>query len=165
MPPAPKPPHSHKPTPYVVDLHLDKTTVTRLHLQDSVATGIAFDTKCENDVRPKLVGDVEIQEADFLDDQDQFVGHEKGVWTRVHAPEPGGVEGIWHGSVVHYWSSGPKGTKGGLTVQIVTDFDDEATKTNPHLFAITGGTGDYLGAYGQIEFKGVDDITFRFWVP
>jgi hypothetical protein len=29
-------------------------------------------------------------------------------------------------------------------------------------FAITGGTGDYIGARGEVEYVAQDNITFRF---
>lgn len=149
MPPAPKP----KPT-HVVKLQLGKTTTTKVHHHVVVETGIAF--VVDDVAHPALVpGDVEVVEAEFLDAQGNEFSSEKGVWTLVHLPN------IWHAVVVHKWPKGPIGTQGDLTVQFVQDFDDPT----PYRFAITGGTGDYQGAYGQIEFVSPQDITFRFSTP
>jgi hypothetical protein len=96
------------------------------------------------------VGDVEVFEADFLDAKGKKFSSEGGIWTLVRLPN------VWHAVVIHKWP------KGDLTVQLLQDFAD---LKKPYLFAITGGTGDYQGAYGQIEYVSQQDITFRVWIP
>jgi hypothetical protein len=125
-----------KPTSHVVKLQIDRA-----------APG-TITTKLYSG--PPAIGNVEVSEVVFLDAQGNKFSSEGGVWTRVRLPE------VWHAVVVHKWPDGD------LTVHLLTDFDDPIY---PHRFAITGGTGDYLGAYGQIEYNSDTDITFRFWVP
>jgi hypothetical protein len=164
MPPVPQPqpepqpeaqPHPHPhPTLHVVELTIDTTTTTKTyhHVVKEYVSAPAY--KVDTVEHPALVpGDVEIFEAEFLDAQGKKFSREIGVWTLVQLPR------VWHADIVHKWKDGD------LTVQLVQDLDDPPTKKVPWRFAITGGTGDYLGAYGQIEFVDYTDITFRFWVP
>lgn len=150
MPPVPQP-HPH-PTAHVVKLKVGKTTTTKVHHHVVVETGTAF--VVDKVDHPALVpGDVEVSEVQFLDAQGNEFSSEIGVWTLVHLPS------VWHAVIVHKWP------KGDLTVEFVQDLGVSPSANAPYLFAITGGTGDYLGAYGQIEFASDQDITFRFWVP
>jgi hypothetical protein len=96
------------------------------------------------------VGDVEVFEADFFDAKGNLYSSESGIWTLVHLPN------VWHAVVIHKWP------KGDLAVHLLQDFDDP---NKPYRYAITGGTGDYQGAYGQIEYVSEQDITFRFSTP
>jgi hypothetical protein len=63
---------------------------------------------------------------------------------------------LWHAVVIHKWPNRD------LAVHLLQDFDDP---NKPYRFAITGGTGDYQGAYGQVEYVSEQDITFRFSTP
>jgi len=56
--------------------------------------------------------------------------------------------------VTHKWPNGD------LTVQFLEDFSNQ--NPPPYRFAITGGTGDYEGAHGEITYVSNTDITFRF---
>ena len=59
---------------------------------------------------------------------------------------------LWQWVVTHKWPNGD------LTVQILEDF----SKGPPYRFAITGGTGDYEGAQGEITFVSSKAVTFSF---
>ena len=94
------------------------------------------------------VGDVEVFEAQFFKAGAPF-SSETGVNIRVGLPE------VWLTVVTHKWP------KGDLTVQFLDDFAQNPPPAE-YRFAITGGTGDYEGAHGEITYVSNADITFRF---
>jgi hypothetical protein len=94
------------------------------------------------------VGDVQVFEAPFFKGGAQF-SFECGVCQRVRLPD------LWHCVVTHRWP------KGDLTVQLREDFSTPPP-AGGWRFAITGGTGDYEGAHGEITYVSNTDITFRF---
>jgi hypothetical protein len=155
MPPVPKT-KPKKPPDYEVKLKIGKTTTTKLHHVDSIETDTGVPNQPPVVDFPANVGDVEVFEAELLDAQGNKFSSEGGVWTRVRVPN------VWHAVVIHKWPNGPKGTNGDLTVELLQDFNDPNT---PYRFAITGGTDDYQGAYGEIEYVSPQDITFRFSTP
>ena len=97
---------------------------------------------------PDSVGDQTVFNAKFLVGNDQ-VGREGGACTLVQLPS------IYHCNATDWFD------KGQLTVQFIGDF---SSKEAGH-FAITGGTGAYRGARGEVTYVAKPDgadVTFRF---
>jgi hypothetical protein len=97
---------------------------------------------------PESVGDQTVFNAKFLVGNDQ-VGREGGACTLVELPS------IYHCNSTNWFD------KGQLTVQFIGDF---SSKEAGH-FAITGGTGAYRGARGEVKYVAKPDgadVTFRF---
>jgi hypothetical protein len=96
------------------------------------------------------VGDVNAFSADFYDG-DVKVGIDGGTCTLVRTPA------IYHCVATNSFD------KGQLTVMTLADF----SKSAPGHFAITGGTGQYRGAHGEVRYVDNpdphrDDVTFTF---
>jgi hypothetical protein len=96
------------------------------------------------------VGDVNAFSADFYAG-DVKVGIDGGTCTLVRGPA------IYHCVATNSFD------KGQLTVMTLADF----SQTAPGHFAITGGTGDYRGAHGEVTYVDNpdpqrDDVTFSF---
>jgi hypothetical protein len=99
---------------------------------------------------PDSVGDEDVFTADFYVG-DEKVGFDGGVCKLVRLPA------IYHCIATNSFA------KGDLTVQYLADF----TQSAPGHFAITGGTGAYRGASGEVTFVDHpdpqrDDVTFSF---
>jgi hypothetical protein len=99
---------------------------------------------------PDSVGDEDVFTADFYIG-DTKVGFDGGVCKLVRQPA------FYHCIATNSFA------KGDLTVQFLADF----TQTAPGHFAITGGTGAYRGASGEVTYVDHpdpqrDDVTFRF---
>jgi hypothetical protein len=80
------------------------------------------------------------------------VAREGGVCTLVDLPS------IYQCNATNWFD------KGQLTVQFIGDF----SSTEPGHFAITGGTGAYRGASGEVKYVGKPDgadVTLRFRTP
>jgi len=102
---------------------------------------------------PDSIGDEDVFTADFYIG-DTKVGLDGGVCKLVRQPA------FYHCIATNSFA------KGDLTVQFLADF----TQTAPGHFAITGGTGAYRGATGEVTFVDHpdpqrDDVTFRFTTP
>jgi hypothetical protein len=102
---------------------------------------------------PDSIGDEDVFTADFYIG-DTKVGIDGGVCKLVRQPS------FYHCIATNSFA------KGDLTVQFLADF----TQTAPGHFAITGGTGAYRGASGEVTFVDHpdpqrDDVTFRFTTP
>jgi Allene oxide cyclase barrel like domain len=102
---------------------------------------------------PDSVGDEDVFTADFYVG-DTKVGLDGGVCKLARQPA------IYNCVATNSFA------KGDLTVQFLADF----TQTAPGHFAITGGTGAYRGATGEVTFVDHpdpqrDDVTFRFTTP
>jgi hypothetical protein len=96
------------------------------------------------------VGDTNVFSADFYDG-DRKVGIDGGTCTLVRLPA------IYHCIATNSFAAGQ------LTVMTLADF----SQTAPGHFAITGGTGEYRGARGEVTYidnpdPQRDDVTFRF---
>ena len=83
---------------------------------------------------PDSVGDQDVFNAEFFVRNKQ-VGRDGGVCTLVEMPS------IYHCNATNWFD------KGQLTVQFIGDF----SSTEPGHFAITGGTGAYRGARGEVN--------------
>lgn len=99
---------------------------------------------------PDSVGDEDIFTADFYVG-DEKVGFDGGVCKLVRLPA------VYHCIATNSFA------KGDLTVQFLADY----TQTAPGHFAITGGTGAYRGASGEVTYVDHpdpqrDDVTFSF---
>jgi allene oxide cyclase-like protein len=99
---------------------------------------------------PDSIGDEDVFTADFYIG-DTKVGFDGGVCKLVRQPA------FYHCIATNSFA------KGDLTVQFLADF----TQTAPGHFAITGGTGAYRGASGEVTYVDHpdpqrDDVTFRF---
>jgi hypothetical protein len=99
---------------------------------------------------PDTVGDEIVFAADFYVGE-RKVGTDGGDCKLVRLPA------IYHCVATNSFA------KGDLTAQFLADF----TRTAPGHFAITGGTGKYRGASGEVTFVDNpdpqrDDVTFRF---
>ena len=99
---------------------------------------------------PDSVGDEDVFTADFYVGDDK-VGFDGGVCKLVRLPA------VYHCIATNSFA------KGDLTVQFLADF----TQSAPGHFAITGGTGAYRGASGEVTFVDHpdpqrDDVTFSF---
>ena len=97
---------------------------------------------------PDSVGDQDVFNARFFVRNKQ-VGRDGGVCTLVELPS------IYHCNATNWFD------KGQLTVQFIGDF----SSTEPGHFAITGGTGVYRGARGEVKYVARPDgadVTFRF---
>lgn len=99
---------------------------------------------------PDSVGDEDVFTADFYVG-DEKVGFDGGVCKLVRLPA------VYHCIATNSFA------KGDLTVQFLADY----TQTAPGHFAITGGTGAYRGASGEVTFVDHpdpqrDDVTFSF---
>jgi hypothetical protein len=80
------------------------------------------------------------------------VGREGGLCTLVELPS------IYQCNATDWFDNGQ------LTVQFIGDF----SSTEPGHFAITGGTGAYRGASGEVKYVAKNDgadVTFRFRTP
>jgi hypothetical protein len=96
------------------------------------------------------VGDVNVFSADFYSG-DVKVGIDGGTCTLVRGPA------IYHCVATNSFDEGQ------LTVMTLADF----SQTAPGHFAITGGTGEYRGAHGEVTYVDNpdpqrDDVTFSF---
>jgi hypothetical protein len=99
---------------------------------------------------PDSVGDEDVFTADFYVG-DEKVGFDGGVCKLVRLPA------VYHCIATNSFA------KGDLTVQFLADY----TQTAPGHFAITGGTGAYRGASGEVTYVDHpdpqrDDVTFSF---
>jgi hypothetical protein len=99
---------------------------------------------------PDSVGDEDVFSADFYVD-DEKVGFDGGVCKLVRLPA------FYHCIATNSFAEGD------LTVQFLADF----TQSAPGHFAITGGTGAYRGASGEVTYVDNpdpqrDDVTFTF---
>jgi hypothetical protein len=97
---------------------------------------------------PDSVGDQDVFNGKFFL-RNQQVGRDGGVCTLVELPS------IYHCNATNWFD------KGQLTVQFIGDF----SSTEPGRFAITGGTGAYRGARGEVKYVAKPDgaeVTFRF---
>jgi Allene oxide cyclase barrel like domain len=99
---------------------------------------------------PDSVGDEDVFTADFYVG-DEKVGFDGGVCKLVRLPA------VYHCIATNSFADGD------LTVQFLADF----TQSAPGHFAITGGTGAYRGASGEVTFVDHpdpqrDDVTFSF---
>ena len=97
---------------------------------------------------PDSVGDQDVFNAKFFVRNKQ-VGRDGGVCTLVELPS------TYHCNATNWFD------KGQLTVQFIGDF----SSTEPGHFAITGGTGAYRGARGEVKYVAKPDgadVTFRF---
>jgi hypothetical protein len=100
---------------------------------------------------PDSIGDQDVFNGKFFV-RDEQVGRDGGVCSLVELPS------IYHCVATNWFDEGQ------LTVQWLGDF----TATGPGRFAITGGTGRYRGARGEVTvvFKPDGaDVTFRFRTP
>ena len=114
---------------------------------ENLVRGAEIQSNLDLGAPERRVGDRSVFEAPFYKNGVQF-SFEGGVCHRVRLPE------VWHCVVTHKWP------KGDLTVQFLQDFSGADKK--PWYFAITGGTGDYEGANGQVTYVSEQDITFSF---
>ena len=100
---------------------------------------------------PDSIGDEDVFNGKFFVRGKQ-VGRDGGVCTLVE------LKSIYHCVATNWFDDGQ------LTVQWLGDFTDPG----PGRFAITGGTGKYRGARGEVtvvfEPDGAD-VTFRFRTP
>jgi hypothetical protein len=98
---------------------------------------------------PDSMGDEDVFTAEFFHGTKQ-VGFDGGTCTLVRLP-------TWFHCVATNVFA-----KGSLTTQFLTDFSSSA----PGHFAITGGTGAYRGASGEVLYvpraQGEADVTFTF---
>ena len=97
---------------------------------------------------PDSVGDQDVFNAKFFVNSEQ-VGRDGGVCTLVELPS------IYHCVATNWFD------RGQLTVQFIGDL----SSTAPGHFAITGGTGAYRGARGEVKYVAKSDgadVTFRF---
>jgi hypothetical protein len=98
---------------------------------------------------PDSIGDEHVVTADFYQGT-KHVGFDGGVCTLVRAPS------WFHCLATNNFA------KGSLTVQFLGDF----SSSGPYHFAITGGTGAYRGARGEVLFiaraNGEADVTYTF---
>lgn len=170
--PEPEPEHDPEPEPdalfkppkhYRVGVRIKTRTTTKTYHHVVREPIGVYDyskptvTYSETFDHPALVpGDVEIFEAEFeyANKPGKKFSHEKGVWTLVKPPH------VWHAVLVHKLEH----PKGALMVQLMQAFDDPNDPA-PWFFAITGGTDNYKGAFGQITYVNDQNITFEFWVP
>jgi Allene oxide cyclase barrel like domain len=100
---------------------------------------------------PDSPGDQDVFNGKFFAG-DKQVGTDGGVCTLVELPS------IYHCNATNWFD------KGQLTVQFIADF----SSPEPGHFAITGGTGAYRGATGEVTFVAKPDgadVTFRFQTP
>lgn len=100
---------------------------------------------------PDSVGDQDVFNAKFFARNKQ-VGRDGGVCTLVELPS------IYHCVATNWFD------KGQLTAQFIADF----SSSEPGHFAITGGTGAYRGARGEVLYVAKPDgadITLRFRTP
>jgi allene oxide cyclase-like protein len=96
------------------------------------------------------VGDTNVFSADFFDG-DRKIGTDGGTCTLARLPA------VYHCVATNSFAAGQ------LTVMTLADF----SQTAPGHFAITGGTGQYRGASGEVTYVDNpdpqrDDVTFRF---
>jgi hypothetical protein len=98
---------------------------------------------------PNSIGDEHVVTADFYRGTKR-VGFDGGVCTLVRAPS-------WFQCLATN-----NFRKGSLTVQFLGDF----SSSGPYHFPITGGTGAYRGARGEVLFipraNGEADVTYTF---
>jgi hypothetical protein len=111
----------------------------------------ADDSSTPDKPAPDSVGDQDVFNGKFFVRNKQ-VGTDGGACTLVKLPS------IYHCVATNWFDEGQ------LTVQFVGDFQS----TEPGHFAITGGTGAYRGAAGEVTYIGKPDgadVTFRFRTP
>ena len=98
---------------------------------------------------PDSIGDQHVVTADFYQGT-EHVGFDGAVCTLVRAPS------WFHCVATNNFA------EGSLTVQFLGDF----SSPGPYHFAITGGTGAYRGARGEVLFvarpNGQADVTYTF---
>jgi len=108
----------------------------------------ADDSATPENPAPDSVGDQDVFNGKFFTRNKQ-VGRDGGVCTLVELPS------IYH-CVASNWFD-----KGQLTVQFIGDF----SSTEPGHIAITGGTGAFRGAHGEVKYVAKPDgadVTFHF---
>ena len=125
--------------------------VTRTNAQD-VMVDIDRSATAEKPA-PDSIGDEDVFTADFHRG-DRKVGFDGGVCKLVRLPA------LFHCIATNALP------KGDLTVQFLADFQNP----RPGNLAITGGTGRYKGAAGEVVYVDnpdpqPDDVTFRFTTP
>jgi allene oxide cyclase-like protein len=111
----------------------------------------ADDSATPENPAPDSVGDQDVYNGKFFARNKQ-VGRDGGVCTLVELPS------IYHCVATNWFD------KGQLAVQFIGDF----SSTEPGHFAITGGTGAYRGARGEVKYVAKPDgadVTFRFTTP
>jgi hypothetical protein len=126
-----------------------KVHVLKVHSKGTNDFIIDADHSATSDTpAPDSVGDQIAFNGRFFAGGEQ-VAREGGVCTLVELPS------IYHCNATNWFE------KGKLTVQFIGDF----SSTEPGHFAITGGTGAYRGASGEVLYVGTPDganVTFRF---
>lgn len=132
--------------------HNGKVHVLKVHSNGTNDTVIDADHSATPDKpAPDSVGDQIAFNGRFFAGGKQ-VGREGGVCTLVELPS------IYQCNATDWFN------KGQLTVQFIGDF----SSSEPGHFAITGGTGAYGGASGEVTYIGKPDgadITLRFTTP
>jgi hypothetical protein len=124
-----------------------------LHVTRATGTDVILDLDHSGTAThpaPDSIGDEDVFTADFYIG-DTKVGFDGGVCKLVRQP------------AFHHCVATNSFAKGDLTVQFLADF----SQSTPGHFAITGGTGAYRGANGEVTFVDHpdpqrDDVTFRF---
>jgi hypothetical protein len=132
--------------------HNGKVHVLKIHSNGTNDTVIDADHSATPDKpAPDSVGDQIAFNGRFFRAGKQ-IAREGGVCTLVELPS------IYHCNATDWFD------KGQLTVQFIGDF----SSTEPGHFAITGGTGTYRGASGEVKYVGKPDgadVTLRFRTP
>jgi hypothetical protein len=127
---------------HVLQLHRDVGHDFIIDADDSATSGKPA---------PDSVGDQDVFNGKFFVGTTQ-VGTDGGTCTLVELPS------IYNCVTTNSFD------KGELTVQFIGDF----SSTAPGHFAITGGTGAYRGASGEVKYVAKNDgadVTFRFRTP
>jgi hypothetical protein len=127
---------------HVLQLHRDVGHDFIIDADDSATSGKPA---------PDSVGDQDVFNGKFFVGNTQ-VGTDGGTCTLVELPS------IYNCVTTNSFD------KGELTVQFIGDF----SSTEPGHFAITGGTGAYRGASGEVKYVAKNDgadVTFRFRTP
>jgi hypothetical protein len=124
-----------------------------LRVERNAGIDVPLDLDHSGSVEALTIGDEIVSTAEFFIG-DREVGKDGVVCTKVRKPE-------WFQCVATNSFE-----KGDLTVQFLGDFTSPA----PGHFAITGGTGAYFGATGEVTYvdnppPARDQVTFRFITP
>jgi hypothetical protein len=122
-----------------------------LHVHRDVGHDIWVNVDGSAKPAPDTIGDEDVFNGKFFKAGKQ-VGRDGGVCALVELPS------IYHCVATNWFD------KGQLTVQWLGDFSVDAVGH----FAITGGTGAYRGATGEVTVEFQDDgadVTFRFRTP
>ena len=124
-----------------------------IRVERNAGIDVPLDLDHSGSVEALTIGDEIVSTAEFFIG-DREVGKDGVVCTKVRKPE-------WFQCVA---TNSFK--KGDLTVQFLGDFTSPA----PGRFAITGGTGAYFGATGEVTYvdnppPARDQVTFRFITP